>query len=108
VLTPGQAVKKVGQRVTVELTVRSVGLNTSGNLYFLNSEENYRHGDNFTVVIPGTLLDNKEAGIAALREAYAGRRVQVVGMVSLYHSQPQIAIEKLEQLRLVTENPDRP
>jgi serine/threonine protein kinase len=108
VLTPRQAVEKVGQRVTVELQVRSVGVSTSGSLFFLNSEENYRHGDNFTAVIPRRLVDDKDAGVAELRQAYEGRRVLVTGVVSLYRNQPQIAIESRQRLCVVTAPTDGP
>jgi serine/threonine protein kinase len=108
VLTTRQATRKVGRRVTVEMEVRSVGVNGSYSLYFLNSEENHRHGDNFTVVIPRRLVDDKEAGVAELREKYEGRRIEVTGMVELYHSRLQISIVSREQIRVVTAQSDGP
>src|SRR5262245_4592318 len=43
------AAKKIGEKVTVEMQVKSVG---KGNgVFFLNSKENFRDADNFTVFI---------------------------------------------------------
>ena len=49
-IPPGEASKKVGETVTVEMEVKSVGRGKSG-VYFLNSEPNYRSADNFTLFV---------------------------------------------------------
>src|SRR5262249_27875096 len=54
-ISPADAARKVGEKVTVEMTVASTG--GRGNRLFLNSEKNFRDGKNFAIV-----LDMKKAG----------------------------------------------
>jgi serine/threonine protein kinase len=102
VLSPTQALDRIGQQVTVEMEVQSVGVNRSGSLFYLNSEENYRDRSNFTVVIPRELLGAAEADVASLRQTYLNRRVRAVGLVTRYRSQAQIVIEDMAQVHVVT------
>src|SRR5580704_1893475 len=48
-ITPAEAAKKVNEKCTVEMKVASTG--KSGGSIFLNSKENFRDKDNFTVLI---------------------------------------------------------
>ena len=99
-LTPETAAKKLNEKCTVEMVVKSTG---KGNgVFFLNSKENYRDADNFTVFI------NKD-GVAKLKEAkiedpaahYKNKTIRVTGTVKLYRDKPEIIVEKTDQIRLI-------
>src|SRR5215471_1061417 len=59
-LTPEEAAKKVGEKVTVEMEVKSTG--KSKGVYFLNSKTDFKDKENFTLFV------GKE-GAASLSEA---------------------------------------
>lgn len=99
-LTPGAAAKKINEKCTVEMKIESVG---KGNgVYFLNSKEDYKDKDNFTVFI------NKD-GAESLSKAkiddpvahFKGKTVRVSGTVVLYKDRPEIIIEMADQIRIV-------
>jgi hypothetical protein len=48
-LTPEEAAKKVGEKVTVEMEVKSTG--KSKGVYFLNSKADFKDKENFTIFI---------------------------------------------------------
>ena len=99
-LTPEAAAKKVNEKCMVEMEVRSTG--KGEGVFFLNSKENYKDADNFTVFI------NKE-GVAKLKEAkiedpaayYKNKTIRVTGTVKLYRDRPEIIVEKADQIRVV-------
>ena len=99
-LTPEAAAKKVNEKCTVEMVVKSTG--KENGVFFLNSKENYRDADNFTVFI------NKE-GVAKLKEAkiedpaahYINKTIRVTGTVKLYRDKPEIIVEKADQIRVI-------
>ncbi|MCS6976719.1 MAG: hypothetical protein NZM31_06865 [Gemmatales bacterium] len=98
-----EAGKKVGQEVTVEMQVKSVGETRSGNkLFFLNSEENFRSDKNFTIVIDGKLQEKfAKAGVADPKTFYHRKTIRVTGKVTLYQNKPQIRVEGPEQIEVV-------
>jgi DNA/RNA endonuclease YhcR with UshA esterase domain len=99
-LTPEAAAKKINEKCTVEMEVKSTG--KGEGVYFLNSKEDYKAQDNFTVFI------NKE-GVAKLKEAkiedpaahYKKKTIRVTGTVKLYRDKPEIVVEKADQIRVV-------
>jgi hypothetical protein len=105
-LTPEAAAKKVNETCTVEIEVKSTG--KAEGVVFLNSKEDYRAPDNFTVFV------NKE-GVAKLKEAkiedpaahYKNKTIRVTGTVKLYRDKPEIVIEKAGQIEVVGEHPLR-
>ena len=48
-LTPAEAAKKVNEKVTVEMEVKSTG---GMGAFYLNSEKDFRDAKNFTIYIP--------------------------------------------------------
>ena len=100
-ISPSEAAKKVGEKVTLQMEVKSVGHSDSG-VYFLNSKENYRDEGNFTIFI------NKD-GVESLQKAkiddpaitFKDKTVRVTGEVKLYKDHPEIAVEKAEQIQIV-------
>lgn len=90
-LTPAEAAKKVDEKVSVEFEVKSTG---GKNNRYLNSKEDYKDADNFTVFIPKEALDKfKEAKIDDPTAYYKGKTIRVAGTVVRYDDKPQIRVE---------------
>lgn len=100
-LTPERAQALVGKEAKLEMLVRSTGMSKKSGLIFLNAAGDHTQPDNFTVV-----LDRKvqaalaEAGIAAPRTHFQGKRIAVTGTVSLFGGKPQIIVASAAHLRL--------
>src|SRR5262249_40350904 len=102
-LNPEQAAKKVNEKVTVEMEVKSTGGRTSR---YLNSETDFKSDKNFTVFISKDALAKfKEAKIDDPATYYKGKTVRVTGKVVLYQGKPQIVMEGPEQIQLVEKKP---
>src|SRR5205823_6515744 len=85
VLTPAEAARKVGEKVTVQYAVASVGGQT--NMY-LNSEKDFRGKDNFAVVLgPKARTGKWEKATAA---TFVGKTVRATGTVRLNKDAPQL------------------
>jgi DNA/RNA endonuclease YhcR with UshA esterase domain len=100
-IPPSEAAKKVDEKVTVEMEVKSVGRGKSG-VFFLNSEENYKSSSNFTLFINRTgAASFKKAGVVDPAKHFKGKKVRATGTVKLYRERPEIAIEDPKQIELV-------
>src|SRR5436305_10489026 len=98
-ITPDEALKRVDQKVTVAMEVKSTGGNTAR---YLNSEADFRAEKNFAVFIPNVaLVSFKQAGIADPGEFYKGKAIVVTGTVALAQGRPQIRVESVNQIKLV-------
>ena len=99
-LTPEAASKKLNEKCTVEMLVKSTG---KGNgVFFLNSKEDYRDADNFTIFIGKEGVDKlKEAKIEDPAAHYKNKTVRVTGMVKLYRDKPEIIVETADQIQIV-------
>jgi DNA/RNA endonuclease YhcR with UshA esterase domain len=97
-LTPADAAKQVGKKVTVEMEVKSVG--KGKGVFFLNSEKNFKDEKNFTLFID-------KAGAKKFEEAkidptnYEGKTVRARGEVKLYRERPEIIVTEPKQLEIV-------
>jgi DNA/RNA endonuclease YhcR with UshA esterase domain len=99
-IPPAEAAKKVNEKCTVEMKVKSTG--KSRTLVFLNSEENYRDEKNFTVVLFEKGLEGlKKNKIEDPATHYKGKTVRVTGTVTLYNQKPQIKVEDPAQIEVV-------
>lgn len=96
--------KFVGQTVTVDMKVQSIGHTTTKSndeLYFLNSESDRSNAGNFAVVIDGTHLPEFEKkGIISVLDFYKGKSILVTGKVSDYKKAPQILVSNPDQIRV--------
>jgi hypothetical protein len=102
-LTPVEARKKVGESVTVEMTVKAAKdrLEARGEIY-LDSEENFRDEKNFAVVINKTgAAKLKEAGIDDPAAHFKDKKVRATGTVKVVDDVPRIEIEEAKQIQLV-------
>jgi DNA/RNA endonuclease YhcR with UshA esterase domain len=98
-LSPAEAAKKVNEKVTVEMEVKSTG-GTAAR--FLNSEADFKDDKNFTVFIPKEALEKfAKAKIEDPAAHYKGKTVRVTGTVTLYRDKPQIKVEDPEQIKVV-------
>jgi hypothetical protein len=94
-----QAAKLLDKRVTVQLEVKSTGGNTA---CFLNSAADFRDAGNFTIFLPGEVLEKfKQAKIEKPGDYYKGKTVQVTGTVALYKEKPQIRVDDPAQIKVV-------
>ena len=93
-LTPGEARKKVGEAVTVEMTVRATKdrLQKHGEIY-LDSEEDFRDPKNFAVVITKVgVAQFKKAGIGDPAGHFKGKTIRVSGRVKDVKGVPRIEV----------------
>ena len=98
-ITPEEAVKKVGEEVTVKMEVKSAAVR--GAVGFLNSESSFRDPKNFTIFLGGKVLTQmKDAGIADPVEHFEGKTVLVKGRVAMRNDRPQIAPAAAEDVKL--------
>lgn len=98
-LTPAEASKKVNEKVTVEMEVKSTGGNV--NVY-LNSETDFKDAKNFAVFIPKESVEKfKKAKIEEPKEYYKGKIIHVTGTVTLVKEKPQLKVEEPELIKVV-------
>src|SRR5690349_18497388 len=80
-LTPDEALKRVDQKVTVAMQVKSTGGNTAR---YLNSEADFRNERNFAIFIPNIALAAfKQAGVEDPGVYYKDKTIVVSGTVVL-------------------------
>jgi DNA/RNA endonuclease YhcR with UshA esterase domain len=101
VIAPSDAAKKVGDKVTLEMEVKSVGHANSG-VYFLNSEANFKTEGNFTLFIDKAGVEAfKKAGIDNFEDHFKCKRVRVTGTVKLYKERPEIVLKDPNQIEVL-------
>jgi DNA/RNA endonuclease YhcR with UshA esterase domain len=101
-LSPAEAAKKVDQKCTVAMDVKSTGKSRGGKLVFLNSEANFRDGKNFTLVIDRAALAKfKKASITDPAAHFKGKKVLVTGKVTLFQNRPQIKVDDPAQIKVL-------
>ncbi|HEY1381239.1 MAG TPA: protein kinase, partial [Gemmataceae bacterium] len=102
VIPPDQAANYVNQKVTIEMTVLSVGKATSTELYFLNSKANYRAEDNFSVTLDKRVLGQLgAANDQELKAKLKDKTVRVTGVITKYQNRPQIVVDNADQIQVV-------
>ncbi len=102
-LSPAEARKKVGESVTVEMTVKAAKdrLEKRGEIY-LDAEEDFRDEKNFAVVITKAgAASLKEAGIDDPAAHFKGKKVRATGTVKEVEKVPRVAIDDAKQIRVV-------
>ena len=101
-LTPVEARKKVGEKISVEMTVRAAKdrLEKRGEIY-LDSETDFRDEKNFAVVITKAgAASLKKAGVANPAEHYKDKKIRATGTVKEVDKVPRIEIDDAKQIRL--------
>ncbi len=102
-ISTAEAKKKVGEKVTVEMTVNSTGSASAGKRVFLNSEKSFRDEKNFTILLDTDKAGAKfkEAKIDDPRKHFTGKTIRVTGTVSKYQEQLEIIVTDPEQIKIV-------
>jgi DNA/RNA endonuclease YhcR with UshA esterase domain len=101
-LTPVEARKKVGSKITVEMEVRAAKdrLEKRGEIY-LDSQENFKDEKNFAVVITKKgAASLKDAGITDPADHFKGKTIRATGKVTEVDDIPRIEIDKADQIKL--------
>jgi alkaline phosphatase D len=99
VLSPADAAKKAGEKVTVQYAVKSVGGKV--NLY-INSLADFRAKDNFAVVLPMKLQTG--AWEKAGPDTFVGKTIRATGTVTVNkQGQAQLELADEKALELVKE-----
>jgi hypothetical protein len=102
-LTPVAARAKVGEKITVEMTVHAAKdrLENRGEIY-LDAETDFRDPKNFAVVITRTgAASLKEKGIADPADHFKDRTIRATGTVKEVDGVPRIEIDAADQIRAV-------
>jgi hypothetical protein len=102
-LTPVEARKKVGEKITVELTVQAAKdrLEKRGEIY-LDAELDFRDEKNFAVVITKAgAASLKAAGIDNPAEHFMGKKIRASGTVKEVDKVPRIEIEDARQIKRI-------
>ncbi len=99
-LTPAEAAKKVNEQVKLQMDVKSATLREGA--CFLNSEDDFRSANNFTVFLDQDALAKfKAAKIDNPADHFKGKTIQVTGTVTLYRDKPQIKITGPDAVKMV-------
>src|SRR5438552_13410576 len=104
-LSPVQARKKVGESITVEMTVQAAKdrLEKRGEIY-LDAELDFRDPKSFAVVITKAgAASLKNAGINEPVEHFRQKKICATGLVKEVEQVPRIEIDDAKQIRLVDE-----
>src|SRR5262245_42214443 len=102
-LTPVDARKKVGEKIEVEMSVKTAKdrLEKRGEIY-LDCEDDFRDEKNFAVVITKTgAASLKSAGIDNIAEHFQGKTIRASGTVKEVDKVPRIEIDDAKQIRIV-------
>jgi hypothetical protein len=102
-LTPVEARKKVGEKVTVEMTVMAAKdrLEKRGEIY-LDAEEDFKDEKNFAVVITKAgAAKLKEVGIDDPAAHFKGKQIRATGVVKEVDKVPRIEIDDAKQIEIV-------
>jgi hypothetical protein len=104
VVAAPEAKDHVGERCTVEMTVRSSKNAAPRREYYLDSEEDFHDEKNFAVVISYDHAEPfQKAGIDDPAEHYKGKKLRVTGTVIHENDQTRMRVEKPEQIKVVDE-----
>jgi DNA/RNA endonuclease YhcR with UshA esterase domain len=97
-----EAAKKVGEKVLVEMEVKSTGKTKAGDAVFLNSHTDFKDKSNFTVMLTQKVMAAlKEAKVEDLAAHFGGKVIRVSGKVELYKERPEIVINEADQIKIV-------
>ena len=103
-LSPVEARKQVGKKITVEMVVRASKnrLEKHKEIY-LDSEANFRDEKNFAVVINAEgAAKFKAAGIEEPAGHFKGKTIRATGTVVVVEGVPRIVVRDPKQVRVVS------
>jgi hypothetical protein len=104
-LSPVEARKKIGQKITVEMTVQAAKdrLEIRGEIY-LDAEPEFHDEKNFAVVITKAgAAKLQEAGISDAATHFKDKKIRATGMVKEVDMIPRIEIDEAKQISIIPE-----
>ena len=102
-LGPAEAREKVGEEITVEMTVKAAKdrLEKRGEIY-LDSEEDFRDEKNLGVVVTKTgAAKFKEAGVDDPAVYFKDKTIRVKGKVIIKEQRPRIEVDNPQQIQII-------
>ena len=102
-LTPVEAIKKVNEKVTVEMLVKATKnrLEKRGEIY-LDSEEDFRDEKNLGIVVTKTgAAKFKEAGVDDPAVHFKDKTIRVKGTIIIKEKRPRIEVDDPKQIQIV-------
>jgi hypothetical protein len=102
-LTPVEARQKVGEKITVEMTVQAAKdrLEKRGEIY-LDAEPNFKDEKNFAVVITRAgAASLKEKGVDDPAAHFKGKKIRADGTVKEVDKIPRVEIDDARHIRIV-------
>ena len=102
-LTPAEARKKAGEKITVEMTVQAAKdrLENRGEIY-LDSEMDFRDEKNFAVVITKNGAKSlQKAGITNPAEHFKDKKIRATGTVKEVDKVPRLEIDDAKQIKII-------
>jgi len=102
-LSPVDAIKKVNEKVTVEMTVKASKnrLEKRGEIY-LDSEDDFHDPKNLGIVITKTgAAAFAKAGVEEPAGHFKGKTIRVTGTVIIKEKRPRIEVEDPKQIEIV-------
>jgi acetyl esterase len=105
-ITPVEAIKKVNEKVTVEMQVKATKnrLEKRGEIY-LDSEEDFRDEKNLGIVIvKAGAAKFKEAGVNDPAVHFKGKSIRVRGTVTIKDERPRIEVDDPKQIQVVNQD----
>lgn len=106
-LSPVDAIKKVNEKVTVEMLVkaRKNRIEKRGEIY-LDSEEDFHDPKNLGVVITKAgAAKFAEAGVKEPAGHFKGKTIRVKGTVIIKEKRPRIEVDDPKQIEIVEAKP---
>jgi DNA/RNA endonuclease YhcR with UshA esterase domain len=108
-LSPAEAIKKVNEKVMVEMVVKASKnrLEKRGEIY-LDSEQDFRDERNLAIVITKAGAPRfKEAGVDDPAVHFKGKTIQVQGTLIIKDNRPRIEVDDPKQIQIVEKEKKR-
>lgn len=100
IVTPDLVHELLKKEVTLEMNVHATG--AAAGLIFLNSAEDRKNPDNFTVVLDKKAQEKlSQHGIANPRSHFEGKAIRVVGVLSTFRDTPQIIVSDPKRIQVL-------
>ena len=102
-LTPVEAIKKVNEKVVVEMQVKATKnrLEKRGEIY-LDSEKDFRDKKNLGIVVTKSgAAKFKEAGVDDPAVHFKDKTIRVTGTVIIKEERPRIEVDDSKQIQIV-------
>jgi hypothetical protein len=102
-LTPVEAIKKINEKVVVEMQVKATKnrLEKRGEIY-LDSEEDFRDEKNLGIAVTKTgAAKFKEAGVDDPAVYFKDKTIRVTGTVIIKENRPRIEVDEPKQVQTV-------